>query len=82
MYKKNDTEDFVAVSNVLPVDTAITDEGDDLVTDIIEVEPINLAEDKEGNIRNERGWKLIATISIISFAIIITAFWVLNYFRY
>jgi uncharacterized protein len=82
MYKKNDTEDFVAVSNVLPVDTAITDEGDDLVTDIIEADPINLAEDKEGNIRNERGWKLIATISIISFAIIITAFWVLNYIGY
>jgi len=81
IYTESKIEEAVSLNKVLPLENLPTTEQEEFNPEVVE-EVVLQPEEVHGNIRNERKWKRVATILLVSFALMIIGFFVLRYVGY
>lgn len=81
IYTESKIEEAVSLNKVLPLENLPTTEQEEFNPEVVE-EVVLQPEEVHGNIRNERKWKRVATILLVTFALMIIGFFVLRYVGY
>lgn len=81
IYTKNNIKEAVSLNKALPLEKLGVPEQADISTETVE-ESVLQPEEVHGNIRNEKKWKRVATILLVTFALMIIGFFVIRYVGY
>ncbi len=81
IYPGKELNGLSVINKALSTESPVAD-AEVIVHTASETENIGLPEEIHGNIRNERKWKRIATVSLVLFALMIIGFFVLEYVGY
>lgn len=81
IYTENNIKEAVSLNNALPLENLGVPEQAGIDTGTAE-EAVLQPEEVHGNIRNERKWKRVATILLVTFALMIIGFFVMRYVGY
>ena len=81
IYTENKIKETVSLNKALPLEKLGVPEHADISTETVE-ESVLQPEDVHGNIRNEKKWKRVATILLVTFALMIVGFFVIRYVGY
>lgn len=81
IYTENKIKETVSLNKVLPLEDLIVPEQADIGAATVE-ESVLQPEEVHGNIRNEKKWKKVATILLVTFALMIIGFFVIRYVGY
>lgn len=81
IYTENKIKETVSLNKALPLEKLGVPEHADISTETVE-ESVLQPEEVHGNIRNEKKWKRVATILLVTFALMIIGFFVIRYVGY
>ena len=81
IYTGNKIKETVSLNKALPLEKLGVSEQADISRETVE-ESILQPEEVHGNIRNEKKWKRVATILLVTFALMIVGFFVIRYVGY
>lgn len=81
IYTENKIKETVSLNKALPLEKLGVPEHADISTGTVE-ESVLQPEEVHGNIRNEKKWKRVATILLVTFALMIIGFFVIRYVGY
>ncbi len=81
IYTGNKIKETVSLNKALPLEKLGVPEQADISRETVE-ESILQPEEVHGNIRNEKKWKRVATILLVTFALMIVGFFVIRYVGY
>lgn len=81
IYTENKIKETVSLNKALPLEKLGVSEQADISRETVE-ESILQPEEVHGNIRNEKKWKRVATILLVTFALMIVGFFVIRYVGY
>ncbi|MBL7722542.1 MAG: sulfite exporter TauE/SafE family protein [Chitinophagaceae bacterium] len=81
IYTENKIKETVSLNKALPLENLGVPEHADNGAEAVE-EAVLQPEEVHGNIRNERKWKRVATILLVTFALMIIGFFVVRYVGY
>lgn len=81
IYTGNKIKETVSLNKALPLEKLGVPEQADISRETVE-ESVLQPEEVHGNIRNEKKWKRVATILLVTFALMIIGFFVIRYVGY
>lgn len=81
IYTENKIKETVSLNKALPLEKLGVPEQADISRETVE-ESVLQPEEVHGNIRNEKKWKRVATILLVTFALMIIGFFVIRYVGY
>lgn len=81
IYTENKIKETVSLNKALPLEKLGVSEQADISRETVE-ESVLQPEEVHGNIRNEKKWKRVATILLVTFALMIIGFFVIRYVGY
>lgn len=81
IYTENKIKETVSLNKALPLEKLGVPEHADISRETVE-ESVLQPEEVHGNIRNEKKWKRVATILLVTFALMIISFFVIRYVGY